>query len=387
MKFGLVAGEASGDLLGAGLIRALRERIPDARFEGVAGPSMIAAGCDCWEEAEALAVMGLIEPLKHLPRLLKLRKMLVERWRADPPDVFIGIDAPDFNLGLEARLRESGIRTAHYVSPTVWAWRQGRIKTIARAADLVLCILPFEKTFYDEHGIRAEFVGHPMADSAPADVDVAAARRALDLGADDLVVAVLPGSRGSEVSRLAPLFAEAAAMLAARFDTLHFVTPVATPKLKPLIETAVDEAGVAGHFRLLDGDSYEAMAAADLVLLASGTAALEAALLRKPIVAAYKVAPLTATIVRAFGMLKVNQFTMPNHLTEEPVVPEFIQEEATPERLAAAVAELLDSPERRAEISDIFATLRAKLALDADQRAADAVLSLTDHAARKPVPA
>lgn len=201
MRIGLVAGETSGDQLGAGLIRALQEAVPDARFEGVAGPLMQAAGCEAWEESEALAVMGLIEPLKEIPRLLRLRRSLIHRWTKAPPDVFVGIDAPDFNLGLEVALKSRGIRTVHYVSPSVWAWRQRRVHTIARAADKVLCLLPFEKTFYDQHGIAADFVGHPLADTVPRDLSASRARQELDIAAS-VVVAVLPGSRVSEVNRL-----------------------------------------------------------------------------------------------------------------------------------------------------------------------------------------
>ena len=376
MRIGLVAGEASGDLLGAGLIRALRERVPDAIFEGVAGPEMIAAGCERWEDAETLAVMGLVEPLKVLPRLLKLRRSLIQRWTASPPDVFVGIDAPDFNLGLEIRLRASGIPTAHYVSPSVWAWRQGRIKTIRKAADCVLCILPFEKVFYEEHGVRAEFVGHPKADKAPEHEDMSAARRKLGVDVDGVIVAVLPGSRGSEVSRLGPLFAGAAALLQERDPSIRFLTPVATPKLRPMIESQLEEAGVSPSFTLLDGQSEDAMAAADVVLLASGTAALESALLCKPTVAAYKIAAMSMAIIRAFKMAKIDKFTLPNLLMKTPLVPEFIQENATPEALAAAVGELLESPERVAFIRERFATLRLELALDADQRAAEVVLDL-----------
>lgn len=376
MRFGLVAGEASGDLLGAGLIRALRREVPDAVFEGVAGPAMIEAGCERWEDADVLAVMGLVEPLKHLPELLRLRRRLTERWRASPPDVFIGIDAPDFNLGLETRLRESGIRTAHYVSPTVWAWREGRVRRIGKAADCVLCILPFEKAFYDKHGVRAEFVGHPKADSAPESIDVDGSRRALGLEGDEPVVAVLPGSRRSEIARLGPLFARTAAELRRRYSDIRFVTPIAANRLRPSIEQHLADAGVTDCFTLTDGESQLAMCAADVVLLASGTAALESALLQRPTVAAYKVAPMTAFIVRSFGLLKVANVTMPNQLTDPPLVPEFIQGDARPDALASAVAELIDSPERRAGITERFAKLRAELALDADLRAAEAVLSL-----------
>ena len=376
MKVGLVAGEASGDLLGAGLIDAIRARHPDATFEGVAGPVMIDAGCARWEDAEALAVMGLVEPLKHLPRLLKLRSSLVKRWSASPPDVFVGIDAPDFNLGLEAKLRAAGIKTAHYVSPSVWAWRQGRIKKIRESADLVLCILPFEKNFYDEHGVASVFVGHPRADIAQETVDTEGARETLGLAQDLPVLSILPGSRGSEVSRLGPLFAEAARQITATNPELQIVVPVATPKLRPMVEQQLSGAGIHDKAVLLNGQSDVALAAADVVLLASGTAALEAALLQKPMVAAYKVAALTAAIVKTFGLIKVDQFTLPNLLTNEPLVPEFIQEKATPEALADAVRALLEDPERRASISRRFVTLRGELALDANARAADAVLGL-----------
>jgi lipid-A-disaccharide synthase len=374
VRIGLVAGEASGDLLGAGLIRAVRERIPESTFEGVAGPAMAEAGCDVWADAEELAVMGLIEPLAHIPRLLQLRRSLAKRWIGSPPDVFVGIDAPDFNFGLEKKLRKAGIRTAHYVSPSVWAWRSGRIKTVRKAADRVLCILPFEKTLYDQEGIDAVFVGHPKATSLPTDIDIGSVRELLDLGGGQ-VVAILPGSRMSEVSRLGPVFATTAKMLLAQKPELHFVTPVATPKLRPVIEAQLESAGVADRCRLIDGDSIEAMAAADVVLLASGTAALESALLGKPTVAAYAISGLGAMIVRMIG-LNTDVFTIPNLLTEEPLIPEFIQDDVKPASLAQAVWDLLEAPERRAEISRRFATLREDLALGADDRAAEAIIDL-----------
>lgn len=375
MKIGLVAGETSGDLLGAGLIHAVRARIPTATFEGVAGPAMAAAGCEQWEIAEALAVMGLVEPLLKIPRLLGLRRNLIKRWRSSPPDVFVGIDAPDFNLGLEKALRRSGIPTVHYVSPSVWAWRAGRIKKVRAAADQILCILPFEKALYDEHGVSAIFVGHPKADATPTDIDTDSVRHLLGLKAKN-IVAVLPGSRRSEVSRLGPVFAATAAKLAEIRADIEFITPVATPALRPMIEQCLLEAGVADRFTLLDGHSEDAMAAADVVLLASGTAALESALLGKPTVAAYKMAGFTAIIFRALKMPGLTHFTLPNLLTETPLVPEFIQEAATPEALADALQTLLDDPARCASIRQSFATLRSELALDADQRAADAVIGL-----------
>jgi lipid-A-disaccharide synthase len=374
MKIGLVAGEASGDLLGAGLIRAIRERVPEATFEGVAGPAMVEAGCEQWEDAEQLAVFGLIEPLLHIPRLLKLRRSLAKRWTESPPDVFVGIDAPDFNLGLEKMLRKSGTRTVHYVSPSVWVWRAGRIETVRKAADRVLCILPFEKKIYDEKGIDAVFVGHPKATSLPADIDVASAREMLDIGAGP-VVAVLPGSRVSEVERLGPVFATTAAMLLKHRDDLNFITPVASAKLRPLIEQQLAAAGVLDNFCLVEGDSIEAMSAADVVLLASGTAALESALLGKPTVAAYAIAKLGAVIARIIG-LRNKYFTIPNLVVDEALIPEFIQEDVKAGALAQSVWELLEDPARREEISRRFATLREELALGADERAADAVIEL-----------
>jgi len=373
MKIGLVAGEASGDVLGAGLIRAVRARIPDAVFEGVAGPEMAAAGCEQWEPSESLAVMGIVEPLAHIPRLLRLRRGLAKRWRESPPDVFIGIDAPDFNLGLEIKLRKAGIKTAHYVSPSIWAWRPGRVKKVKKAADRVLCILPFEPALYEEHGVKAVFVGHPKAHEAPEIVDMEAARLRLGLDAGE-VVAVMPGSRSGEVSRIGGIVAAAAREILAARPGVRFVTPVAMPKLRPMIEQQLDEAGVAEQFILLDGDSELAMSAADVVLQASGTAVLEAALLRKPTVATYRVSPLTYWIARR--LVKLEHFTLPNLLTEQPLVPEFIQQNALPGPIAAEVVALLDDPERRRSISERFDRLRAELALDADQHAADSVIEL-----------
>lgn len=380
MRVGLIAGESSGDLLGAGLIREILNLVPDARFEGVAGPAMLEAGCDRWADAEELAVMGLIEPLRHIPRLLRLRRRLVEDWRERPPDVFVGIDAPDFNLGVEARLKAAGIPTVHYVSPSVWAWRSGRIKTIRKAVDRVLCLLPFEKQFFDEHGVDAVFVGHPKAGVLSPDYDQAAARRSLGLAESGSVVGLLPGSRGSEVSRLAPLFTAAAARLLEGRAELGFAIPVASDKLLPFIENAVTGAGIAEHTHVVDGRSIDVMRASDVVLQASGTAVLEAALLGTPAVAAYSVAPFTAWLVRTFKLINLDYFTIPNLLTDEPLVPEFIQEAASPANLAAAVGALLDDPDRRRGIRDEFAKLHGLLALNADRRAAAAVLDIANHA-------
>ncbi len=375
MKIGLVAGESSGDLLGAGLILALKKRYPDARFEGVAGPQMLAAGCEQWEPSESLAVFGLVEPLRHLPRLLKLRKQLVKRWTRSPPDVFVGIDAPDFNLGLEKKLRSARIKTIHYVSPSIWAWRAGRVNTVKAAADKVLCILPFEKALYEDAGVDAMFVGHPKADCIPANPDMAATRKELGLVADE-VVAILPGSRKSEVSRLGGILVAAASIIDASQSSVQFITPVATPALRPEIESQIAAAGLTERFVLLDGDAERAMIAADVVLLASGTAALESALLAKPTVAAYRLGRISYALFRRLNLVKLAHYTLPNLLTETPLVPEFIQDDARPADIAAAVTKLLDDPDRRRLIGDRFARLRTELAQNADQRAADAVVSL-----------
>lgn len=375
MRFGFVAGETSGDQLGAGLIRALQDTVPHARFEGVAGPLMQAAGCEAWEESEALAVMGLIEPLKEIPRLLRLRRSLLCRWTADPPDVFVGIDAPDFNLGLEVALKSRGIRTVQYVSPSVWAWRQRRVRKIARAADKVLCLLPFEKAFYDRHGIAADFVGHPLADAVPHDLSALRARQELDIAAP-VVVAVLPGSRASEVNRLGPVFIAACRQMLAERPELRFVAPMASDKVRVPFAAELHKAGVVEHFRLVDRQAQRAIVAADVVLLASGTAALEAALLQRPIVAAYRLAPLTYLLAKTLRLVKVPYFTLPNLLTPEPLVPEFLQGAATAGALSASVLGLLDDPARRAMIAGEFARLRDQLAQGADRLAASAVLEL-----------
>lgn len=375
MRIGLVAGETSGDLLGAGLIQELRELSPDIQFEGVAGPAMQSAGCVAWESSEALAVMGIIEPLREIPRLLRLRRELIDRWTKTPPDVFVGIDAPDFNLGLETRLRKQGICTAHYGSPSLWAWRQGRVRKIAKAVDMVLCLLPFEKAFYERHQVTAEFVGHPMADAIPDDLDAARYRSALGIEADR-VVAVLPGSRMSEVTRLGPIFAAACAQLAATDSGLRFVAPMISDRIRRLFEAHLNSAGMESRFTLTDGDAESAIAAADVVLLASGTAALQAALLCRPMVAAYRLAALSGVIVKTFRLLKSPYVTLPNMLTQEPLVPEFLQGAATPGALAEAVSGLLNDAAKRAQIVEQFSKLRLELARGADKMAAQVIFDL-----------
>jgi lipid-A-disaccharide synthase len=376
LKIGLVAGEASGDLLGAGLIRAIRERVPAARFGGVAGPAMIEAGCEAWAPAERLSVMGLAEVLKVLPGLLRLRRGLARRMLEWQPDVFVGIDAPDFTLGLEKRLRSRGLRTVHYVSPSIWAWRAGRIRKIGRAADLVLCLLPFEPLLYENSGIGATFVGHPMADRIPERSDRAAARRSLGLQSDGGLVAVLPGSRGSELKYLASDFAGAIAWLAARREGLRFVGAMARPDLRLQFESALAERAPGVDVTLLDGQAEEAMAAADVVLLASGTATLQAALIKRPMVVAYRVAGLTRWVFETFGLIKLKRFALPNLLAGRDLVPEILQDEITPARLGEAVLSWLDDPSSCDGLTGEFDEIHTKLRRGADARAAEAILGL-----------
>ncbi len=376
LRVALVAGEASGDLLGAAFIDALRERCPGATFQGVAGPRMVAAGCTALAGSEELAVMGFIEPLKHLPRLLRLRSRLIKAFLTDPPDVFVGIDSPSFNLGLAKRLKRAGIPAVQYVSPQVWAWRQGRVRTMGRSVDLVLCLLPFEAAFYAEHAVRAEFVGHPLADQVPLQPDRAAARAALGLPQDAQVVALLPGSRVGEVMRLGPPFAGAAAKLAADRAPLPplFIAPMANDHVRGLFQSAVDAA--RAPVRLLDGQSRLALAAADAVLVASGTATLETMLAKRPMVVAYKVAPLTAFIARDLGLVKTTYCSQPNLLADEGLVPEFLQEAATADALAESLGHQLDDVQNRDHLQARFLALHQQLRLGGAARAAEAVLGL-----------
>jgi lipid-A-disaccharide synthase len=372
----VVAGEASGDNLGAALITALRARSPDARIIGVAGPRMRAAGCEALADAEELAVMGLTEVLRHLPRLLKLRRGLITRFTAARPDVFVGIDAPEFNLGLAARLKAQGIRTVQYVSPQVWAWRQGRVRGIGEACDRILCLLPFEPPFYERHGIAARFVGHPLADQFPMEPDRGAARAGLGLPAGETVVAVLPGSRMGEVSRLAAPFAGAAAWLSARRPGLRFVAPMVNAAVRARFEAAWAQAAPGVPVQIVDGRSRDVLAAADVVLVASGTATLETLLSKRPMVVAYRLGAVTAFLLQRLGLVKVQHFSQPNLLAGREVVPEFFQDAATPEALGAAVLDWLDSPERVAPLQATFADVHAQLRRGGADLAAEAVFEL-----------
>lgn len=380
--FALVAGELSGDQLGAALIRALRQHYPNARFYGVAGPAMIAAGCEAVASIEVLSVMGLAEVLPALPRLFKLRRKLVERFSKDRPDAVIGIDAPDFNLGLERRLRQRGLRAVHVVSPSVWAWRQRRVKSIAASVDLMLCLLPFEPAFYAGHGVRAEYIGHPLADQVVPAGSPAPAQRRLGLDPARPVVAILPGSRGSELRYLGEAFTRTAAWLLAQQPDLQFVTPLAKPALRPGLEALIAAHAPGADWLLLEGRAQEAMAAADAVLLASGTAALECALLNRPMVVAYRGARLTAWLMLKAGLLKVRYVSLPNLLSSDPQVPELLQDVATPERLGAEMLALLRQPARRAAQLAQFSAVRSELKREGAALAAAAIAKLLDQTAQ-----
>ncbi|MGY0504326.1 lipid-A-disaccharide synthase [Luteimonas sp. e5] len=382
----LCAGEASGDLLGAGLIHALRRHFPDACFAGIGGPSMQAAGMELWHEAQELAVMGLTEVLAHLPRLLRLRRAFRQRsldWR---PQIYIGIDAPDFNLGVERWLRQRGVSTVHYVSPSVWAWRESRAAKMGESADRVLCLFPMEPPIYGRHGVDAVFVGHPLADAIALEPDRAAARTELQLPAQGPVLAVLPGSRLGEIERMLPLFLDAAQRLRQRLPRLHVLIPAANPDCRRAIEQtlaqhplASAEAG-ASPPRILDGRAQAAMIASDAVLLASGTAALEAMLCKRPMVIGHRIAPLTHAIVRGLGLLKSEHVSLPNVLAGETLVPELLQDACTADALAEALWHWFSDSAARDALLPRFRALHQELRRDASARAAEAVAALITHA-------
>lgn len=383
LRVGMLAGEASGDILGAGLIAALQKRFETVEVVGIAGPRMQALGARSLFPMERLSVMGLVEPLKRLPELLRIRRNLRLHFLENRPDVFIGIDSPDFNLGLEEALKAAGIPTVHYVSPSVWAWRQGRIKKIARAVDHMLTLLPFEADFYREHEVPVTFVGHPLADEIPLEVDVAAARKKLALSRADRVVALLPGSRGGEVRLLGPLFLQAANWCHQRRPELKFVLPAANAERRQQIETQLAEMSGAENLpvTVLDGDSQTALAAADAVLIASGTATLETMLMGKPMVVAYKMAALSYAIFSR--MLHTPWVSLPNLLAQKELVPEILQDDATPEALGAAILRYFDDPLLHDQLQRDFSELHQQLRRNASEKAAEAICRVLEAKAAK----
>jgi len=376
LRIALAAGEQSGDALGAGLIEALKPLAPGARFVGIAGPKMIAAGCEPWFRAEELSVMGLAEVLPHLPRLLRIRRELRERIKALPADVFVGIDAPDFNLPAAAWLKRAGIPTIQYVSPQVWAWRQGRVKTIRNSVDLVLCVLPFETQFYAEHGVAAKFIGHPLADAIPLAVDRAAARAALGLPAAKPLLAVLPGSRRAEVGTLAAPFMESAAWVQRERPTVEVAVALASESIGELFRTAVRRIELPRAPHLITGRARDVLAAADVVLTASGTASLEALLSKRPMVVAHRIVPLTYWIVRRLGVAKLPHFSLPNLLAGRGLVPEFVQSQVRADVLGPVLRDFLDGSAVQPGWYDAFASIHRQLRCDASATAAREVLDL-----------
>lgn len=375
LRVGIVAGEPSGDALGAAVLQALRARQPALHIDGVGGPRLQAAGCQSLFPMERLAVMGLTEVLRDLPGLLRLRARLVAHWRANPPDVFLGVDAPDFNLGLEARLRAGGIPTAHLVSPSVWAWRQWRLKRIAASVDCMLTLFPFEAAFYQDHAVPVRWVGHPLADELPLQPEPLRARAQLGINESTPLVAVLPGSRLSEVRRLSEPMVAACRQLAAARPALRFVAPLATAATQTLFQQVLAKQAPELPLTVLQGDSLTAMAAADVVLLASGTATLEAMLLQRPMVVAYRVSPVTAWLLRR--LLQVPWVALPNLLAQTPLVPEVLQAQVSGQRLAREVTHWLDlDPHERARWQQHCARLHTDLRRDAAARSAQALLDL-----------
>lgn len=387
VRIGIVVGEASGDMLGAALMQALQVHYPNAVFEGIGGPRMLALGFHSFFPQDRLAVMGFVDPLKRLPELLRIRRFLCKHFIASRPDLFVGIDSPDFNLDLALKIRAAGIKTAHYVSPTVWAWRQGRVKKIARAVDLMLTLFPFEKAFYEQHKVPVRFVGHPLADDIPLVTDRAYARSVLgltDLPSGQKVVALLPGSRGGEVERLAPIFLACARLCLAQMPELTFIIPSANEQRHQQLTDLVQAHGKDLPVRLITGQSHQVMAAADLVLITSGTSTLEAMLLKRPMVIAYSLAPFSYWL--ASRLVKTEFIGLPNLLAQRLLVPEFIQDRAQPELLAEALLRYLQHPEEARELTQAFTELHHQLRQHASVQAAQALVELigkdkkSDHA-------
>jgi lipid-A-disaccharide synthase len=378
MRLGMVAGEASGDLLGGLLLEGLQGRWPGLQMQGIGGPRMVAQGFEAWWPHHKLAVHGInFELLRRYREISGIRERLAERLLASRPDAFIGIDAPDFNLGLEARLKKAGIKSIHFVCPSIWAWRGGRARRIAESVDHLLCLFPFEPALLRQHGVAATYVGHPLADTIPLEPPRGASREALGLGADDSVVALLPGSRRSEIRHLAPVFLQAAAELHRRRPGLRFVLPV-VPGLRPLLEPLLQAHAQGLPLQVLDGRSHEALAACDVTLIASGTATLEAALFKLPMVIAYRMPALSWQLMKRMSYLP--WVGLPNILCREFVVPELLQNEATPTALADAVLGWLDAPARVRSLRQRFLDLHHSLRCNTAQRATDAIAQVLEAA-------
>ena len=371
---GIVAGEASGDLLGSHLIKALKKHRPDLQFVGVAGPKMGAEGAVSLFPMEKLAVRGLLEVLRHLPTILRLRYQLLKYFLQNPPDLFIGIDAPDFNLGVERKLKRRGIKTIHYVSPSIWAWRGGRVNKIKHAVSHMLVLFPHELPLYQQAGIPVTYVGHPLADSLPLEPDREGARRELKLPADKLIIAILPGSRQSELHYMADLFVKTAQHIHQQIDNVHFLVPIISRETRWMFDEVLRRNDADQlPLNILFGHAHLAIEAADVVLVASGTATLEAALLKRPMVIAYRVSQLTSQIVRR--MIYLPYVGLPNILAGRKIVPELLQEDATPEKLAETLLQLVRDKQATQEIQREFKAIHILLRQNTEEKAAQAVLN------------
>jgi lipid-A-disaccharide synthase len=376
LKVALVAAEQSADTLGAGLVEAIQARAPGTEFFGIAGPRMVAAGCAPWHRAEEISVMGVAEVLPHLPRLLALRRELLERILRERADVFVGIDAPDFNLPAARALKRAGLPTVQYVSPQVWAWRQSRAAKMKSAVDLVLCVLPFETDFYASYGVAARFIGHPLADAIPFEVDRRAAKAALGLDPDTPVLAVLPGSRRSEVARLAVPFMQTAAELVRSRPRLSVAVALASEPVGQVFRARVAGVRMPKAPLLVTGRARDVLGAADVALTASGTASLETLLLKRPMVVAHRISPLTYWLVRRLGVARLPHFSLPNLLAGSGVVPEYVQGAVQPAILVPALARVLDGNPIDPGWYDVFAGIHRRLRRDASAQAAQAVVDL-----------
>ena len=370
MRLGMVAGEASGDLLAGLLLGGLKQRWPDLQTMGIGGPQMAARGFQAWWPSDKLAVRGYVEVLRHYREISAIREALAERLLGDRPQAFIGVDAPDFNLGLEVRLRKAGIRSVHFICPSIWAWRSGRVKRLHRSCDHVLCLFPFEPELLHAHGVAATFVGHPLADAIPLEAPREAARAALGVDRATGLVALLPGSRRSEIQYNAAAFLQAAAVMQSCRRDLRFVLPVA-PGLRALVEPLVAQHAPGVPIELTDGDSHGALAACDVTIIASGTATLEAALFRRPMVIGYKVHPVSYQLMKRMALQP--WIGLPNILCREFVVPERVQQACTPQGLAEDAMTWLDQPARVAQLQVRFEDLHHQLRQDTARRATDAI--------------
>lgn len=382
IRIAMVAGEASGDTLGALLIEALSQALPGARFVGIGGPKMQAAGLEAWHSADALAVRGYVEVLRHLPKIVGIRRDLLRRLRADPPDLFIGIDAPDFNLGLEEQLRRRGVRTVQYVAPQIWAWRAHRIHQLRRAADRVLALFPFELPLLEQAGVPVSYVGHPLADLLPETPDRQAAREQFRLASGQTVVALMPGSRLSEVDFMGELFIRTAQLIWRQARNVHFLVPLQSRATRARFEEMLYRLEAQElPLTILFGHAHMAMTAAEAVLLASGTASLEAALLKRPMVVTYRLAPATYALIKRRGY-RLPYVSLPNILAGRFVVPEILQDDATPENLAQALVNQLGDKVARQRQEQAFLELHHALRQDTRRKAVEAIISLLTEAGR-----